>query len=261
VTEENDILVGGKLDSLDRRLITELQADPRLAYATLGNRLGVTGMTAANRLQRLRQAGLLRLRAVPHFENCGLTTQIQALVQVELSAIDHCIEILDASPFVLRMDRVTGEYDISFHAAFPNETAMGSLVRELQSVAGIRRLVVHHSLETLKDDDGWSAVWSDSLQPEEATFEIAAGARIPEHLRSRVDTAAEWLVALVEANIPRLRELSEPDITFTIMPPYAGAGSFEGIEAVEEEARLQAASTGTCGIEWSPSLRRSRPST
>ncbi len=238
MADDTDLLAGGKLDALDRRLISELQADPRLPYATLGTRLGVTGMTAANRLQHLRQADLLRLRAQPHLDACGLTTEILGLVQVDLNALDQCARTLAQSPFVLRVDRVTGEYDVSFHAAFPSETAMGSLVRELQSIRGVRRLVVQHCMDTVKDDDGWSAVWAETPGQQEPVFEVAAGAEIPEPLRAKVETAAEWLVALVEANIPKLRELSEPDVVFTIMPPYAGAGTFDGIEAVEAEARL-----------------------
>ncbi|MGH2608076.1 MAG: AsnC family transcriptional regulator, partial [Tepidiformaceae bacterium] len=37
VADDIDLLAGGKLDVLDRRLISELQADPRLPYATLGS--------------------------------------------------------------------------------------------------------------------------------------------------------------------------------------------------------------------------------
>src|SRR5512140_1919348 len=68
-------LTNSKLDALDRKLIAELQGDARLAYAALGAKLGVTGMTAANRLQRLRQSDLLRFRVTPNFEAYGLTTE------------------------------------------------------------------------------------------------------------------------------------------------------------------------------------------
>src|SRR5438876_808514 len=45
--DENEV-ASSRFDALDRKLITALQSDPRLPYATLGSRLGVTGMTAAN---------------------------------------------------------------------------------------------------------------------------------------------------------------------------------------------------------------------
>jgi len=237
VNEEPEQLTS-KIDQLDRRLITELQGDPRLAYATLGSRLGVTGMTAANRLQRLRQADILRLRVVPNLDACGLKTEILGLVQAEVAAIAVCVDILRASPFVLRIDHVTGEYDLGFTAAFPSEAAMGILVRELQSLSGVRRLVIHHCLETVKDDDGWSAVWSEPSVPETSSIEVAPGTNLPEHLKPKVAIASAWLRALIEGDLPRIRELSTLDVVFTIMPPQAGAGTFEGLAAVEGEARI-----------------------
>ncbi len=236
--EEPGVIAGGKLDALDRRLIAELQSDPRLPYATLGAQLGVTGMTAANRLQRLRQEDLLRIVAVPNFQACGLTTEILGLAQVELSAHHDCLTVLRASPFVLRIQRVTGEYDLSFTAAFPSEAPMGAFVRDLQTIPGVRRLVVHHRLETIKHEDGWSAVWAEPASVEELTYEIAPGVRVPEHLRAKVDLAATWLDAFVKGETRRLNDLSEPDIVFTIMPPQIGAGTFDGWDAVKAQSRL-----------------------
>jgi hypothetical protein len=90
----------------------------------------------------------------------------------------------------------------------------------------------------VKDDDGWSAVWAEPSAPEPSSIEVAPETRLPEHLKPRVATASAWLRALIEGDIPRLRELSTPDVVFTIMPPQAGAGTFEGIAAVEGEARI-----------------------
>jgi DNA-binding Lrp family transcriptional regulator len=226
-----------QFDQLDRRLIAELRNDPRMAYASLGTRLGVTGMTVANRLQRLRQSGLLRIRALPSLREAGLQTEILGLVQVDVGALDPTINVLRGSPFVLRIDRVTGEFDIAFEAAFPSEAGMGALVREIQSVEGVRRLVVHHRLETVKDDDGWSAVWAEAgRRPEPAAFEVAPGTAIPAHLEGAVALAANWVDALAAADAPRLRALSTSDVVFTILPPHRSAGTFEGIEGVERQA-------------------------
>src|SRR5512140_516910 len=98
MTEEADYL-SPRMDQLDRQLVSELQADPRLAYATLGTRLGVTGMTAANRLQRLRQAELIKLRVAPNLAACGLTTEVIGLVQADVGALAPCVAALSASPY------------------------------------------------------------------------------------------------------------------------------------------------------------------
>jgi Lrp/AsnC family transcriptional regulator len=225
-----------RLDETDRRLITELEADPRIAYASLGARLGVTGMTAANRLHRLREGGLLRLRTVPNMAEVGLTTDILGLVQVESRALQSVIAALRASPHVLRVERVTGEFDVTFDAVFPSEAAMGSLVREIQSRNGVRRLVVHHRLRSVKQSDGWEAVWTDLAQATEALFEFAPGTLVPRNLEPLVALAATWVAVLAAADLPRLRAMSTPGIVFTIMPPHPSAGIFEGLAAVEKQA-------------------------
>src|SRR5205085_6586897 len=100
----------GRMDDLDRRLIAVLQEDPRISYADLGKQLGVSGMTAATRLNRLRAADLLWCRALPNFQTLELATQVFGYVQVDLSALGQVVETLLRSPYVLRIDRVAGEF-------------------------------------------------------------------------------------------------------------------------------------------------------
>src|SRR5438094_4557999 len=103
-----------RIDDLDRRLIADLGPDPRISYADLGKRLGVSGMTAATRLSRLRGAGLLQIRVTPEFSELGLTTEVLGFVQVEIAALPAVIGVLRSSPFVLEITRVVGEFDLGF---------------------------------------------------------------------------------------------------------------------------------------------------
>ena len=226
------------MDELDRRIIEEMQVDPRISYAALGKQLGVSGMTAATRLNRLRETELLRCKALPNLPQLGLNTEVFGFVQTDLSALPEILEILRTSPYVLRVDRVTGEFELGFHAALPSETALGSLMRELQGVRGLRRLVIHHILETVKQSDGWDAVFAGDAQPAggEATYELAPGVTLPRALEAKVALAAAWVDALVRADRERLRQLSTPEIIYTLSPPHPAAGSWEGIAAVEEQA-------------------------
>jgi Lrp/AsnC family transcriptional regulator, regulator for asnA, asnC and gidA len=225
-----------KFDDLDRRLIAELQTDPRIAYASLGARLGVTGMTAANRLQRLRQSGLLQVQALPNLAELGLATEILGLAQVDMAALANVTTRLVECTYVLRIDRVTGEFDVAFQAVFPSEAAMGELVREIQSVDGVRRLVIHHVMDVAKADDGWNAVFAESGVAQEAAYELAPGATIPSRLEPSVHLAACWVNALAANNIDMLHELSTPDIVFEILPPHPSAGRFDGMREVEAQA-------------------------
>src|SRR5437773_1872206 len=73
------------LDDLDRGVIAELQQDSRVSYAALGKQLGVSGMTAATRLNRLRSSGVLWCKALPNLQKLGLSTEVFGYVQTELA--------------------------------------------------------------------------------------------------------------------------------------------------------------------------------
>src|SRR5215208_2037926 len=166
-----------RMDTLDQRLIAELCGDPRMSFADLGKRLGVSGMTAATRLKRLRDAGLLEVRAVPNLGQLGLANEVEGFAQVEIAAMPAVIELLARSPYILEVSRVTGEFDLNFHAVFPSEMLLGELVRELQAQEGVRRVVIHHVLDRIKRADGWSAVFVEETPAEDVAYEVSPGTR------------------------------------------------------------------------------------
>ena len=144
-------------------------------------------------------------------------------------ALGSCSDALAASPHVLRVDQITGEYDLSFLAAFSSERAVGGFVRDVRTIPGVRRLVLHHQLQRIKDEEGWAAVFRDeSSRDEGQLYEVAAGVEVPRALRSQLAAAAEWSRAVGEADAETLQELSAPGIVFTVMPPKAGAGTYTG---------------------------------
>jgi Lrp/AsnC family leucine-responsive transcriptional regulator len=51
------------LDTIDRRIVAELQAAPRLRNAELARRIGLSGPAAADRLRRLEETGTLSYQA------------------------------------------------------------------------------------------------------------------------------------------------------------------------------------------------------
>lgn len=224
------------LDEIDRSVIAEMQVDPRVSYSALGKQLGVSGMTAATRLNRLRTSGVLWCKAVPNLRKLALTTEVYGYIQIDLTALPQVLEALKASPHILRVDRVAGEFDLCFHAVFRTEAALGTDVRALQALPGIRRLVVHHVLDNVKDSDGWAAVFASDGPAEEPPFEVAPGAQVPAPLEPKVALAAAWINALLRADDCQLRALSTPDISYAILPPHPSAGTWEGIDAVRGQA-------------------------
>jgi ketosteroid isomerase-like protein len=179
----------------------------------------------------------LQIVARPNLDRMGLNNQVFGMVQAEVSAIPRAIEVLRASPATILADRVSGEYDIVFLGAFPSQRALGDLLHELQ-FDGIRRVVVHHQLERVIDTEGWEAALEapGGSAPQGLTIQ-SAGAVVPAHLRAAFDLATAWWEALANGELDALRNLSSPDIVYTVRRPQQYAGVMNGIEEVIEHSR------------------------
>lgn len=50
----------GLLDTVNRRLLSELQADPRMTMSALARRVGMSSPAVTERVQRMERAGVIR---------------------------------------------------------------------------------------------------------------------------------------------------------------------------------------------------------
>lgn len=107
----------GPIDDLDRRIIAELQRDPRLRVAELGRRVGLSAPAAGERMRRLREQGVIsfRVEVAPR----ALGYSIQAVVRVSPQSVGlHRIpEIARDTPEITECSRITGEdcYVMTLH--------------------------------------------------------------------------------------------------------------------------------------------------
>lgn len=97
------------LDNLDRRLIGELQASPRLSIAQLGRRVGLSPPAIAERMRRLEENGALSFRA--EIDPRALGYGICAIVRVSPRTSD--LQLIPAIareiPEITECYRITGE--------------------------------------------------------------------------------------------------------------------------------------------------------
>ncbi len=97
------------LDPLDRRILTELQAAPRLRVAELSRRIGLSGPAVADRLRRLEERGTLSYRAEVNPRALGYT--ICAIVRISPTGggLRLIPGIAREVPNVTECYRITGE--------------------------------------------------------------------------------------------------------------------------------------------------------
>jgi Lrp/AsnC family transcriptional regulator, leucine-responsive regulatory protein len=139
-----------KLDSIDRRILRELQTDGRVSYTDLAPKVGLTTSPCLERVRRLERAGVIKgYTAV--IEPRALGTGL--LVFVELSLTYTSPEIfadfkraIARLPEILECHLVSGDFDYLIKARIPDMNAyralLGELLRHLPGVRNSKTLVL-----------------------------------------------------------------------------------------------------------------------
>lgn len=123
------------LDTLDERILSELQSNGRLTMKALAERVGLSSPAMIERVRRLEERGILSgYRAIvdPHAIGRSLT----ALISVELDRrhYDAFLNRLKSEPAVEECHRVTGNSAFLVKAHVSSTEDLEALVDELQDV-------------------------------------------------------------------------------------------------------------------------------
>jgi len=123
------------IDTLDDRILAELQGNGRLTMKALAERVGLSSPAMIERVRRLEERGVLSgYRAVvdPH----ALGRTLTALIEVELDRrhYDAFLNRLRSEPAVEECHRVTGDRSFIVKAHVSSTDELESLIDELQDV-------------------------------------------------------------------------------------------------------------------------------
>lgn len=98
------------LDSVNRRLLEELQHDARLTIAELGRRVGLSAPAVAERIQRLERDGVIggyRAQIDPRALGLSLTSIIR--IRPAPRELKKVADLARDTPEVVECQRITGE--------------------------------------------------------------------------------------------------------------------------------------------------------
>jgi Lrp/AsnC family leucine-responsive transcriptional regulator len=114
----------GLLDDVNRRLLAELHAEPRISMSELGRRLGMSAPAVTDRLQRLERAGVVtgyRVEVDP--AALGLPVTAFARIRPTAGQVAKIAEVARSLPQVTECHRITGEdcFLVKVHAAAVDE--------------------------------------------------------------------------------------------------------------------------------------------
>lgn len=110
---------GRSLDGVDIKLLGELQLDPRQSTAELARRLGMSAPAVSERVQRLREAGVIvgyRVELDPRALGLPVTAYVR--IRPAPGQLNKVAELAQRTPQVVECHRITGEdcFLIKLHA-------------------------------------------------------------------------------------------------------------------------------------------------
>jgi len=120
-----------EIDAVNRRILEELQGDPRLTMSELGRRIGMSSPAVTERVRRLEATGVIRgYRLDLNPEALGLPIALYIRIRPNPGQLSQVAELARQIPEVVECHRVTGEDCFIVKAHIP---AINQLDRLLDS--------------------------------------------------------------------------------------------------------------------------------
>jgi Lrp/AsnC family leucine-responsive transcriptional regulator len=100
----------GELDAVNRRILEELQRDPRVTMTELGRRIGMSSPAVTERVRRLEETGVIRgYRLDVNEAALGLPIALYIRIRPNPGQLPRIAELAQQIPEVVECHRVTGE--------------------------------------------------------------------------------------------------------------------------------------------------------
>ncbi len=130
-----------ELDATDRRMLRELDRDPRLATAALAERLGVARGTVHSRLERFKRLGLHpnSTRVPPHV--LGYTTRAYLSLELSQGSLDRVVEHLRTIPEVVETVAISGREDLMCQVVAKDNDHLYEIGQRILVEVGVERTV------------------------------------------------------------------------------------------------------------------------
>lgn len=147
------------MDETDRRILRHWLAEPGLDRAALAERAGVTGATLWRRIERLREAGVIRgVRAVVDWRRLGYEVEVSlrfTLDKTDPRAFDEFIAAARQVPEVVGIETFLGRVDVRLNVIARDmahyQEVYRARVLALPHIAEVEALML---ISTVKEGEG-----------------------------------------------------------------------------------------------------------
>lgn len=146
-----------ELDKLDRRILSVLQTDGRIATVDLADRVGLAPTTTGERVRRLQKDGFIegyRARLNPQRLGFGLLVFVEVLLdKTTPDVFDRFAIAVRNAPEVLECHMVAGGFDYLIKIRAPDMASFRAFLGEvLHALPGVRETRTYAVMEEVKND-------------------------------------------------------------------------------------------------------------
>ena len=147
--------MSGEIDTIDRKLLAELQRDAGQSLETLGERIGLSRNAAWRRIRRLEEDGLIRGR-VALVDPDGLGLGLQVFIQIRTRRhdpgwLDDFARATRSMPEILGAYRMSGDLDYLIRARVVDMKAYDALYQRLIRQVELSDVSASFVMEELKE--------------------------------------------------------------------------------------------------------------
>jgi DNA-binding Lrp family transcriptional regulator len=147
--------VSRRLDSIDQKILAELQADGRITNVELARRVGISAPPCLRRVRALEEAGYIKgYRALLDEKLLGFEVTVFAMVhlssqaEADLAAFEAFVR---TQPLVRECWMLSGEIDFILKCVAPDLKTFQAFVAELTAAPNVRNVKTSLTLRNSKD--------------------------------------------------------------------------------------------------------------
>ncbi len=131
-----------KIDTLDRKIILELQEDARRQFKTIATKLNVSEKTVKNRVTRLINSDVLKLEA--RVNPFALPHRVAAVIGLNLQERNYQEKMAEIGkiPGVTSVWKATGRFDLFFEIMVDSLSSLNDILfgKYLEGIGGIAHI-------------------------------------------------------------------------------------------------------------------------
>jgi Lrp/AsnC family transcriptional regulator for asnA, asnC and gidA len=147
--------VSGLLDEVNKAIVEQLQQDGRRTYGSIAEAVGLSEAAVRQRVQKMRDAGIIQIVAVTDPLQIGFRSQAMVGIKADGDARDvaDALAEVDAIDYVVM---VAGEYDILVELVCEDEDRMLELLNGvIRQIPGVRETEMFMYLKLKKQTYTW----------------------------------------------------------------------------------------------------------